>query len=150
MNPTVYREDSWIHKEDTILIQTMLEYANKPGSTQQDAFEAAATRLPDRSASACSNRWHAQLKYKVISNPTLAAAEIVENIPDLEEPKIEDYTDAVIAGKNRKPPLILKGLYLTEELVNLLDMLHEMGGRGTMSRIAIEALNKHFRDKGLL
>lgn len=54
------RTDSWTLENDTLLAEIVLEHIRN-GSTQIQAFEAAAERL-QRSTSACGFRWNAEVR----------------------------------------------------------------------------------------
>jgi hypothetical protein len=63
----------------------------------------------------------------------------------------KDFLDNLIEGtKKRQPQRILTGVYLDPNIVKVLDQLAQKGGRGAKSRIVNEALEKVFKEKGLL
>ena len=145
MTTTIYRVDNWTHKEDTILIDAVLENARK-NRPKQEAYLVASKRI-DRSASACCNRWH-QIKHKVIGNPMLEVEEVVQMI---HEPEVEtDFIDTIINGTIKKEVKELVGIYLQPDVLNTLRLIGKKGGRGAQSAIVNELLRLAFIEKGLL
>lgn len=147
MSLMVHRVDSWSSNEDKILIEAVIENARN-NAPKEEAFEIASKRLTDRSKSACSNRWY-QIKSKVINNPSLKIEEVV-NIPDQPVEQSTDYIDTLLGGQEPREVLKLNGVYLQQDVENVLNWLGKKGGRGTKSRIVNELLKAAFIEKGLL
>lgn len=144
----VYREDSWTHKEDQILADVMLEMAQIESVSMEQAFEEASKRIGTRTPKACHTRWY------IIKPKLVAFYEKQEEFEQKTKPvesDPEDYIDMLINDTlKRKDKPSLVGVYLEEQVAEILDLLGKRGGRGAKSRIVNECLRKLFISKGLL
>lgn len=62
-----------------------------------------------------------------------------------------DFLDNLIEGtKKKQEQNVLTGVYLNPSIVKVLDHLARKGGRGAKSKIVNEALEKIFKEKGLI
>lgn len=63
----------------------------------------------------------------------------------------EDFIDQLLSGKKKKETeQVVTGFYLRKDISQILDKLAKKGGRGTKSQIANDALEKLFKEKGLM
>ena len=64
----------------------------------------------------------------------------------------DNYLDLLVGSNEKKKvnSTVLTGIYLQEDLSQILDRLAKKGGRGAKSRIVNEALRAIFNEKGLL
>lgn len=78
-------------------------------------------------------------------------AEIKSEVPHkAEQPSGEDFIDAILVGQKDKRELTLTGVYLQQDVLDILNQLAKQGGRGAKSRIVNDALRKWFAEKNLL
>lgn len=64
---------------------------------------------------------------------------------------VHDYLDKLAAGDIKKGSnLILTGVYLEPQVLNVLNKYAKLGGRGAKSKIVNDVLKSNFLEKGLL
>lgn len=64
---------------------------------------------------------------------------------------VNDYLDKLAAGEIKKGSnLILTGVYLEPQVLNVLNKYAKLGGRGAKSKIVNDVLKSNFLEKGLM